>query len=207
MRVDALFRKTENRIKPLSIALGLGIALLGSRMADPAVTVAVRIIVVDGADEAARILLQLMGGADFAELARVKSTDATSVDGGFLGGSGPRDAVHHYQSLETEPQQVRQLQLFAGLGRQGTAAEELALGTAVPDFTLADQTGHNVRLSQLAGTGVVSSFFYTRCPLPNYCFRLSNNLGRLQKRFADRMGRDLELLSVTMDPVPTRRRR
>jgi protein SCO1/2 len=30
---------------------------------------------------------------------------------------------------------------------------------------------------------------------------LSNNLGRLQKRFADRMGRDLVLLSVTMDPV------
>jgi protein SCO1/2 len=56
-------------------------------------------------------------------------------------------------------------------------------------------------LSQLAGKVLVSSFIYTSCPLPNYCFRLSNNLGRLQKRFADRMGRDLVLLSVSIDPV------
>ncbi len=48
---------------------------------------------------------------------------------------------------------------------------------------------------------VTASFVYTRCPLPNYCFRLSNNLSRLQKRFANRMGRDLVLLSVTIDPV------
>ncbi|HUE20192.1 MAG TPA: SCO family protein [Bryobacteraceae bacterium] len=109
--------------------------------------------------------------------------------------------VHHYQSLETEPQQLRQLQLLAGLGHPDGATDELALGAAVPDFTLTDQAGHNIGLSQLAGKVLVSSFIYTRCPLPNYCFRLSNNLGRLQKRFADRMGRDLVLLSVTMDPV------
>jgi protein SCO1/2 len=109
--------------------------------------------------------------------------------------------VHHYQSLETEPQQLRQLQLLAGLGHPDGATDELALGAAVPDFTLTDQAGHNIGLSQLAGKVLVSSFIYTRCPLPNYCFRLSNNLGRLQKRFADRMGRDLVLLSVTIDPV------
>jgi len=109
--------------------------------------------------------------------------------------------AHHYQSLEAEPQQVRQLQLLAGLDHPGAPADELALGAAVPDFTLTDQIGHNIALSQLGDKVLVFSFFYTRCPLPNYCFRLSNNLGRLQKRFADRMGRDLVLLSVTMDPV------
>jgi protein SCO1/2 len=109
--------------------------------------------------------------------------------------------VHHYESLEAEPLQVRQLQLLAGLGHPDAAADELALGAAVPDFTLTDQAGHSIALSQLTGKVLVSSFIYTRCPLPNYCFRLSNNLGRLQKRFANRMGRDLVLLSVTMDPV------
>jgi protein SCO1/2 len=109
--------------------------------------------------------------------------------------------VHHYQSLEAEPLQVRQLQVLAGLNHPGAPADELALGAAVPDFTLTDQTGHNIALPQLAGKVVVTSFFYTRCPLPNYCFRLSNNLGRLQRRFADRMGGDLMLLSVTMDPA------
>ena len=48
------------------------------------------------------------------------------------------------------------------------------------------------------------TFIYTSCPLPNYCFRLSNNFGRLNQRFAARMGRDLVLLSITIDPVHDR---
>jgi tetratricopeptide (TPR) repeat protein len=67
----------------------MGAAFLCSRAASPAGTVAVRIIVVDAADEAARILAQLKSGADFAGVAREKSTDATSVDGGFLGQVDP----------------------------------------------------------------------------------------------------------------------
>jgi len=109
--------------------------------------------------------------------------------------------VRQYRSAELEPLKARRLQLLAGLGHADSATDELALGAAVPDFTLADQTGHDVSLSQLAGKVLVSSFIYTSCPLPNYCFRLSNNLGRLQKRFADRMGRDLVLLSVSIDPA------
>jgi protein SCO1/2 len=109
--------------------------------------------------------------------------------------------VHRYQSAELEPLQAQRLQLLAAVGHTGSAVTELALGAPVPDFTLTDQAGRNVSLSQLAGKVLVSSFIYTSCPLPNYCFRLSNNLGRLQKRFAGRMGRDLALLSVTIDPV------
>jgi protein SCO1/2 len=37
--------------------------------------------------------------------------------------------------------------------------------------------------------------------LPNYCFRLSNNFGKLNQRFASRMGRDLVLVSITFDPA------
>jgi protein SCO1 len=109
--------------------------------------------------------------------------------------------VHGYQNLESEPLQVRQLQALAGLGHSPGKADEVQVGAPVPDFTLTDQSGRSVSLSKLAGKVLVSSFIYTRCPLPNYCFRLSNNLGRLQQRFANRMGSDLVLLSVTMDPV------
>jgi len=51
---------------------------------------------------------------------------------------------------------------------------------------------------------VAMTFVYTSCPLPNYCFRLSNNFGRIQKRFADQLGRDLVLLSITINPVHDR---
>jgi hypothetical protein len=51
--------------------------------------VPVRLVVVDSAGEAERILKQLRNGADFAVLAREKSTDATAVDGGYLGKIDP----------------------------------------------------------------------------------------------------------------------
>jgi protein SCO1 len=71
----------------------------------------------------------------------------------------------------------------------------------VPDFTLIDQTGRRVTLSQWAGKVVAVTFIYTSCPLPDYCFRLANNFGQLNQRFAGRMGRDLVLLSISFDPV------
>ncbi|MGC9949650.1 MAG: FG-GAP-like repeat-containing protein [Bryobacteraceae bacterium] len=65
-------------------------AAAGVLLADAvAATVAVRLLVVDSPGEAVRILQQLKNGADFAVLAREKSTDATAVDGGFLGKIDP----------------------------------------------------------------------------------------------------------------------
>jgi protein SCO1 len=109
--------------------------------------------------------------------------------------------IHNYESLETEPLQVRRLQLLSKAGETNPAISELAVGQPVADFTLTDQTNRRISLSQFAGKVVAVTFIYTSCPLPNYCFRLSNNFGRLHKRFAARMGRDLVLLSITFDPV------
>jgi protein SCO1/2 len=105
--------------------------------------------------------------------------------------------VHHYESLEQEPLRARRLQLLADPG-----GNHLTLGQPVADFALTDQTGQRVALSQFAGKVVALTFIYTSCPLPDYCFRLSNNFGRLSKRFSVRMGRDLVLLSITFDPGP-----
>src|ERR1700691_1987196 len=63
--------------------------------------------------------------------------------------------VPPYQIMDLEPLQAQRLKLLAGLDHADSTTGELALGAAVPDFTLADQTGHNVRLSQLAGKVVV----------------------------------------------------
>jgi protein SCO1/2 len=106
--------------------------------------------------------------------------------------------LHPWVSMEQEPLRARRLQLLQGAAEP---ARDLEPGQPVPNFTLTDQTGQRVTLSQFAGKVVAVTFIYTSCPLPNYCFRLSNNFGRLNKRFADRMGRDLVLLSITFDPV------
>lgn len=103
--------------------------------------------------------------------------------------------IHRFESMEQEPLLARRLQLL------DPSVPTLRTGQVVEDFALIDQTGQPVALSQFAGKVVAVTFIYTSCPLPNYCFRLSNNFGRLSKRFADRMGRDLILLSITFDPV------
>jgi protein SCO1/2 len=81
--------------------------------------------------------------------------------------------------------------------RLPTPPEKLAIGASVPDFLLTDQSSRPVRLADLRDQVVALNFVYTRCPLPDVCPRLSAGFARLQKRFA---GRDLVLLSVTLDP-------
>ncbi|MCC6588428.1 MAG: SCO family protein [Bryobacterales bacterium] len=81
-----------------------------------------------------------------------------------------------------------------------TAPEQLSVGQAVPDFALTDQTGKPVRLGDFRGRVVALNFLYTRCPLPEVCPRLAAAFLSLQRRFRDRIPRDLVLLSVTLDP-------
>ncbi len=76
----------------------------------------------------------------------------------------------------------------------------VAVGETVPDFELTDQAGGKVKLSDFSGKVVAVTFIYTRCPLPDYCPRLSSNFADLQKRFPDRLGRDLFLFTITLDP-------
>lgn len=110
--------------------------------------------------------------------------------------------IHGFQSLELDPLEARRLALLnQTIDSSRSAAAILNIGQAVPDFVLTDQNRRTVRLSQFAGKIVVISFMYTRCPFPNYCFRLSDNLGRIQKRFPQAMGKSLMLLSITFDPV------
>lgn len=67
----------------------------------------------------------------------------------------------------------------------------------MPDFSLVDQSGRTVSLSDFSGKVVVVDFIYTRCPLPDVCPRLSANFSSVSKK---RRGRDVEFLSITIDP-------
>jgi protein SCO1/2 len=81
--------------------------------------------------------------------------------------------------------------------RLPAAPHKLGIGAMVPDFVLTDQAGHPTKLSQFRGRVVAIDFIYTRCPLPDVCPRLSANFAYLAKRLK---GRELSLLSVTIDP-------
>jgi len=68
--------------------------------------------------------------------------------------------IHRYESSEREPLLARRLQLLEA------PHATVKPGDAVPDFTLTDQTGRRVALSQWAGKVVAVTFMYTSCPLP-----------------------------------------
>ena len=91
--------------------------------------------------------------------------------------------VRSFESAEQEPQEAQRLKVLQSIANPGAQVTPLAMGEFVPDFEFTDQNQQRVAISQFAGEVVVVTFIYTRCPNPNYCFRLNNNLGRLQKRF------------------------
>jgi protein SCO1 len=94
-------------------------------------------------------------------------------------------------NLESEPLQAGQLSALHNALHPDAVANEVKVGQQVPDFQLTDQLAQPIRLSQFQGKAVALTFWYSRCPNPDYCYRLSNNLARVEKRFHSRSGRDL----------------
>jgi len=54
-------------------------------------------------------------------------------------------------------------------------------GEAVPDFALVNQNGKTIHLHDFKGRVLLVTFIYTRCPLPDFCPRMSENFREIQK--------------------------
>lgn len=75
-------------------------------------------------------------------------------------------------------------------------------GDEVPPFSLVDQDGRTITRETFRGKALVVTFFFTHCPLPEFCPRMSENFGALEKALtADaKLGGRTRLLSVSFDP-------
>lgn len=120
------------------------------------------------------------------------------VDGDSSYAEGIR--IRPYQSVEQDPLTARRLSLLKQVAT-GRPATMLAVGAAVPDFTLTDQRRRQLSLSHLRGKVVAINFMYTACQLPDFCLRMVNQFGVLRKRFARELGRELMFLTITFDPA------
>ena len=105
-----------------------------------------------------------------------------------------------YESTELDPMVAGRLKLLQTL-TGSPPREPLPVGQPVPDFTLTDQTGSSVSLSQLRGQVVALNFVYTSCALTQFCFRVANHFATVSRRFGDQVGKELTLLTVTFDPA------
>lgn len=59
--------------------------------------------------------------------------------------------------------------------RVNRALTTLEVGDALPDYTLTNEQGHAVSFRQYRGQVVAFTFFFTKCPFPTACPRLTAN--------------------------------
>ena len=82
-----------------------------------------------------------------------------------------------------------------------TLGENLQIGEKVPDFTLINQNGQKTSLSDFRGQGVIISFLYTQCPMPNKCPMIRKKLMNLADLSSKIDGDSkLQVLAITIDP-------
>jgi protein SCO1/2 len=75
-------------------------------------------------------------------------------------------------------------------------------GESVPNFRFVNQDGKKIDLQQFRGKVVLLTFIYTRCPLPDYCIRMSRNFATVQHLLSANplLYNKTHLLSVSFDP-------
>ena len=77
-----------------------------------------------------------------------------------------------------------------------------APGDVVPDFKLRNQDGRIIHLGQFRGEQLLITFIYTRCPLPNFCPRVTREFAKIHQQLASnrRLYDKTHLLCVSFDP-------
>jgi protein SCO1/2 len=82
------------------------------------------------------------------------------------------------------------------------APHMLMPGERVPDVALVNQDGKTIHLSDFAGKALLVTFIYTRCPMPNFCPRLSSQFARIHDELKKNPDdyQKTHLLSISIDP-------
>ncbi len=75
-------------------------------------------------------------------------------------------------------------------------------GDEVPDFALLNQSNEKIHLGQFRGKALLLTFIYTRCPLADFCPRMSKNFAKIDKTLVGEPNLldKTHLLSVSFDP-------
>jgi protein SCO1 len=70
------------------------------------------------------------------------------------------------------------------------------------DYKFTNELGQAVSLNDFRGQALAITFFYTRCPIPDYCPRLSKNFLEAQQKLESLPGASANwhLLSISFDP-------
>lgn len=130
-------------------------------------------------------------------------------DPGLLQSVGPGDsvigllAVSRVESWLADLRMVQAGETTGPLSESGLKLSKLFLpGDQLPDLLLLNQEDRQVHLSDYRGNVVAMTFIYTRCPIPDFCIRMSDHFARIQRALKQRKsGGAWRLVTVSFDPV------
>jgi protein SCO1/2 len=79
---------------------------------------------------------------------------------------------------------------------------ELKPGDLLPDGVLRSETGSEIRLSDFRDRALAFTFFFTRCPLPDFCPRMNRNFAETRQLLWSNTNAptNWEFLSISFDP-------
>jgi protein SCO1/2 len=108
------------------------------------------------------------------------------------------DSVKRIRRDEVNVAEPKQTSLVSA-GRGARVKE----GDKMPPLSLTNQSGEQISLDTFRGQPLVLTFVFTRCSVPNFCPRMSNNFEELQAAIKGGTGTlaNTRLLSVTLDPA------
>jgi protein SCO1/2 len=79
---------------------------------------------------------------------------------------------------------------------------ELSVGDIMPDYQFTNELGQTIHLNDFRGKALAFTFIYTRCPLPEFCPRMSGNFAEVMKQLKAMPNgpTNWHLLSISIDP-------
>ena len=82
---------------------------------------------------------------------------------------------------KAQPEPGKSEPLFAA-----APGDELKPGDVLPDAVFRSESGAPVRLKDFRGQALAFTFFFTRCPLPDYCPRMNRNFSEARRLLLER---------------------
>jgi protein SCO1/2 len=137
-----------------------------------------------------------------------------------LRGLNPGDSITFHMVVTPEHGWVEDITKIASAGTQSPleaqptpvtnggismtrALQPLDEGDMLPEYTFTNELGQTVRLSQFKGGVLALTFFFTSCPFPDYCPRLTGNFEKAEKKLMEMTNAPSKwhLLSISFDPA------
>ena len=114
-------------------------------------------------------------------------TMAFSVrDTNALASLAPGDEITFTLVVTADNDWIENIQRTGSTGVTGPpgwhiAEPELEVGELLPDAEFTSETGRPIHLADFRGSAVAFTFFFTSCPLPEFCPRMNRNFSEAQK--------------------------